>query len=407
MSHVDPLPRIDVPPRPRSTDPLIAAWLGAAATGMLKPMQEALASSDARSSLESSSDGFGTALHWAVSRDQLKVTDFLLQLGVDVNARTSRGGFTALHIAAHFGHHEVAAMLLGAGATPSARSQSGTTPLHHAVVSSDVRTASQLLAHGASVATPSDASRPKATHPPAVAARVSATATGVPKQKAAREVLVLLEKEEKMLSAWTRAARRRLYDEVDRLLSCRARVDACVSNHGESALMLAAGAGRVDLVMLLLSHGASARLTDDRRRSALHHAAARLGDTRILASLVKMLLDAGGLADARDEGGNTPWHLADASLIQDGHVPQGMANGLKVANQSVVVLLRRALDQRNRMRRWRVIGRLAGRLHTLHVRAAERAYAPGGLGANLAALDWEARVVGSKRSRAELEQEDE
>ena len=222
MSHVDPLPRIDVPPRPRSTDPLIAAWLGAAATDA-----QAYAGSsrvlDARSSLESSSDGFGTALHWAVSRDQLKVTDFLLQLGVDVNARTSRGGFTALHIAAHFGHHEVAAMLLGAGATPSARSQSGTTPLHHAVVSSDVRTASQLLAHGASVATPSDASRPKATHPPAVAARVSATATGVPKQKAAREVLVLLEKEEKMLSAWTRAARRRLYDEVDRLLSCRAR----------------------------------------------------------------------------------------------------------------------------------------------------------------------------------------
>lgn len=75
-------------------------------------------------------------------------------LSADLAAVDDRGpdGRTALHLAARFGHMEVARLLLGRGADPNAISldDERVTPLYSAVVARHRDTASLLLALGAS-----------------------------------------------------------------------------------------------------------------------------------------------------------------------------------------------------------------------------------------------------------------
>jgi uncharacterized protein len=65
----------------------------------------------------------------------------------------SADGWTALHLAAYFGHGGVIELLLGRGAVVNARSQNqlANMPLHAAMVTPDVSTVKLLLGHGAEV----------------------------------------------------------------------------------------------------------------------------------------------------------------------------------------------------------------------------------------------------------------
>ena len=74
-----------------------------------------------------------------------------LAKGVDINAKDSTFGSTALSSAALFGHTEIVALLLEAGAEVNARNRDGSTPLHSAAFLGQYEAAELLLENGADI----------------------------------------------------------------------------------------------------------------------------------------------------------------------------------------------------------------------------------------------------------------
>jgi ankyrin repeat protein len=86
---------------------------------------------------------------------------------------------------------------------------------------------------------------------------------------------------------------------------------AAVDNKGQTALHIAAAAGRQDLVTELLRLGASVFVTDKEGRTPLHWAAASRSEPSVDA-----LLASGAPRTARDNSGLTPRDLADSERQQ-------------------------------------------------------------------------------------------
>jgi ankyrin repeat protein len=111
-----------------------------------------------------------TPLHWAVKNDKKNMAEVLLAHGADVNAKTNailfegiilengeysglffKGG-AALHMAAQFGHEDVAKLLLARKADVNAKNTMGETPLHITAAEFGYKDIAELLlAHGADV----------------------------------------------------------------------------------------------------------------------------------------------------------------------------------------------------------------------------------------------------------------
>lgn len=97
------------------------------------------------------------------------------------------------------------------------------------------------------------------------------------------------------------------YDKAGAKESLESGADPNVTDkNGLTALMWAAGGGRLDLVLLLLAAGADVRAASDMGRTALMFAA-QAGRTEIVAALLAARADAG----ARDENGLTALQLAE------------------------------------------------------------------------------------------------
>jgi ankyrin repeat protein len=92
-----------------------------------------------------------TALMLAARTGKVDALKVLLDAGADVNAKEAWNGQTALMWAAAGGHGAVVQALLDAGADIAARSTAGTTPLLFAVRQGDMRSVQTLLAAGADV----------------------------------------------------------------------------------------------------------------------------------------------------------------------------------------------------------------------------------------------------------------
>jgi ankyrin repeat protein len=92
-----------------------------------------------------------TALLLAARTGSVDAVKVLLEAGADVNAKEAWNGQTALMWAAAGGHGPVVQALLDAGADIAARSNAGTTPLLFAVRKGDMRSVQALLAAGADV----------------------------------------------------------------------------------------------------------------------------------------------------------------------------------------------------------------------------------------------------------------
>ena len=99
-----------------------------------------------------SHDGF-TALHLAAFFGHADVVELLLERHADVNAvsknQTVAPGSTPLHSAVARGDGRIAEILLKAGADANARAQGGYTPLHAAAAAGNGELVHVLLRHGA------------------------------------------------------------------------------------------------------------------------------------------------------------------------------------------------------------------------------------------------------------------
>src|SRR5919204_332675 len=91
-----------------------------------------------------------TALHWAVRRDDLDLTDRLIRAGADVTA-ANRYGVTPLYLACQNGSASTIERLLAAGADANAAAGEGETALMTVARTGSVEAARVLLAHGAAL----------------------------------------------------------------------------------------------------------------------------------------------------------------------------------------------------------------------------------------------------------------
>ncbi len=91
-----------------------------------------------------------TALHWAVHKHDLEMTDLLLRAGANVNAANDYG-VTPLSVACSSGNGGIAVRLLEGGANPNAALWSGETPLMTCSRTGSVDAVKALLARGADV----------------------------------------------------------------------------------------------------------------------------------------------------------------------------------------------------------------------------------------------------------------
>jgi len=124
----------------------------------------------------------------------------------------------------------------------------------------------------------------------------------------------------KPASDWVTAIVKRDLDRIEQLLPDKNNVDEATAD-GRTALMLAAGEARHDLVQALVAHGATINLRNDRGGSALMYAASG-GDERSVA----LLLGRGAEINARARNGWTALTLAAARGF-DGIVAALLSHG--------------------------------------------------------------------------------
>ena len=102
--------------------------------------------------LVDSPEGDGTtALHWAVSSENLALAELLLAAHANVNAETRLAGLTPLHLASQSGNAAMIELLIQRGALINKPNGLGTTPLMMAAASGSVPAVTALVKYGADV----------------------------------------------------------------------------------------------------------------------------------------------------------------------------------------------------------------------------------------------------------------
>lgn len=89
-----------------------------------------------------------TALHWASLRGSWEIVQDLIMSGADLDARVTRSGETALHLAARCGQEAVVSVLLDAGCDWCVFSSSNLTPMDLAASSNHRGTLTEFLYRG-------------------------------------------------------------------------------------------------------------------------------------------------------------------------------------------------------------------------------------------------------------------
>ncbi|CUT99311.1 Ankyrin [Echinococcus multilocularis] len=275
-----------------------------------------------------SQPGF-TALHIAAHYGSTNVGALLIQRGADVNFQ-AKNNITPLHVAAKWGRVAMVKLLLDNGASVDGRTRDGLTPLHCAARSGYNNVCTMLIDSGCN---PSAKTRNGLT-PLHMAAQgnhdevtCNLISRGASLQATTGDFLnplhvaahcgnlkvarILVEKSCDMnaraLNGFTPlhiACKKNKIPVVELLLNRGAQISS-TTEAGLTPLHVAAFIGSPDLVRLLLEHGASVEQTTMRGETPLH-----LGARSCNLEVAELLLTHGAAVDAKAKDEQTPLHIA-------------------------------------------------------------------------------------------------
>lgn len=302
---IPPPPPPPVPPPSLSQDQLNAALLDAVRLNNLRAAEDALAAG--AKPYASFPDGTPAA-YYAFSQHCLPMLELLCRAGADVDLDVGEGR-TMLHVACAAKDRELVALLLSLRANPNAVARGGVRPIHECVVAGAEECLCCLLASGAAV----DAKNAEG----ATALLLAANGASVGIFRALLDAGARTDFA--AANGWGLLhilAYRGRTDLLGEILSARRRgLSNCVSldpdaknSNGNTALHVAAAAGRCEAAALLLEAGRCSPSPANRNLNTPLHLACANGNQAV----VSVLLDAKVDVDARNDQYQSPLHLAVA-----------------------------------------------------------------------------------------------
>ena len=247
-----------------------------------------------------------TALMWAAAEGNAGVVDALLRAGADIHARTERG-FTAFLFASRAGRIAAARVLLEAGAGVDEPLPNGVTPLLLAITNLNYELAALLLREGADPQ--SDTVGWSALHQLAWSRRPTVGFNNP--ERLHRDDVAALDLGRRLLAAGANPDARVRKDLRD------APRQRSTGGTGATPFFVAARAGDVELMRLLLTYGADPFLPTAACRTPLMAAAGvgvspgqDPGTNEEALEAFSLLLELGGDILAADAGGETALHGA-------------------------------------------------------------------------------------------------
>ena len=266
-----------------------------------------------------------TAIAWP---DHLVVStvQFLLKHRADVNARRGDDLNTPLHLAAYYGHVEVAQMLLKSGAEVNSRNLDGRTPLHLVPAPSYARgegnqrpsLISLLVEYGAEVDS-RDANGATALHYISLMEdlEVAWVLLDHGADVNAKDNWHRTPLHQVSGTAWDSSDEDR-FSVAQLFVECGADLNAQDKDH-RTPLHSASYYPGPKLVQMLLDHGANVNAVDNSGRTPLHQAFCYDSAFREARySVAKLLVVHGADVNARDKDHETPLHLSSYSSETEG-----------------------------------------------------------------------------------------
>jgi len=228
-----------------------------------------------------------TALHWAVLRGNLEITDQLIKSGAKVN-QADQGGATPLWVATYIGSLGLVKRLLEANANPDIPLTLGETPLMTAATMGSLEIVNALLSAGAD-ANAKEQKRGQTALMWAVAEGHTDVARTLIDHGAS-----IRERSNAGFTPILFASLNGKLDVAELLVSMDANIND-ISNDRSSPLLIAAAGGHDKLTQYLVENGADPSDTDYRGFTALHYAAMN----RNMLGSVRSLLANGANPDAK------------------------------------------------------------------------------------------------------------